>query len=938
VETSASFEPDAVRLARDLARALGLRTLVALGCRRPAALAGLRPDLELIGLDRASDLEACRRRWPEGEWVEWDPDSSVPPALPKERLRASILLCDALLERLEIAEPLLSSLRELLDHAPAAIFATPERDLARDVVDGGPSPARGQARGWNAAELSSLFESSGLRIGWIGLGRSSPESLDRRTLLIAVEGGRGSRIGELLASGPRNLLLDAGVTGAGEAGEERPGRVCIASYEFVGPTRTGGIGTSYTSLAEALARAGHEVTVLFTGWPDSDEVPFAHWIDHYASRGIELCELRPDELPAARAAHSQANRSYLAYLWLKERHRKRPFDVIHFPDTLGHGYYSLLARRQGWAFDAATIAVAPHSPSIWIRDAARMPFETGEEYADDYMERMSVAMADIVISPSAYMLDWISSRGWQVPERAYVQQHVPRLASGNPATAGTQAVAPPREVEEIVFFGRLEPRKGFPLFCDALDLLAGDDDFRHLSVLFLGKQGRVEGMSASDYLERRASRWPWECHLLDSLSQPEAISRLTTEGGRLVVMPSLVDNLPHTVQESLALGLRFIGSRVGGTSELIHPLDVARCTFDPWDHGDAGHGEAPGMPDPESLAAKLREALRSPDFAPARPAADPAQTEAAWVRWHRVIASRRLDPPSADNRRVASPAPPAEPSVCASAISGDGAGLERAAASLEAQDYPRIEVVRVEGEGANARNAAVGSVRADYLLFLAHGAEAKPGLVSALVRGAEQCGAEVVSCVCEVGRPGSRTRLVPVGGPRFAGLLGPWFGTTGYLVGREAFDSAAGFSAVTEPGSEDEDLLCRLALAGAKVQVVPEPLVELADEPAQDGSRPLAYSTSSSRSVSALYEQLTDERLSGLATTSQALWALRARLYEEIGTLEWETRYLGSKVREQESEIARLSSIHDQVVGSRSWRLTAPLRRLGRGVRRIRDR
>ncbi|MGH2950954.1 MAG: glycogen/starch synthase, partial [Solirubrobacterales bacterium] len=84
---------------------------------------------------------------------------------------------------------------------------------------------------------------------------------------------------------PAGLAADPEATAAPAS---RPARVCIVSYEFTGPTRTGGIGTAYTSLAEALAGDGHEVTVLFTGWAPGEEDAFERWAGHYGSLGIGL--------------------------------------------------------------------------------------------------------------------------------------------------------------------------------------------------------------------------------------------------------------------------------------------------------------------------------------------------------------------------------------------------------------------------------------------------------------------------------------------------------------------------------------------------------------------------------------------------------------------------------------------------------------------------
>ena len=40
--------------------------------------------------------------------------------------------------------------------------------------------------------------------------------------------------------------------------------------------------------------------------------------------------------------------SYHTYVWLKEH--QHDFDIIHFPECQGLGFYSLLAKRQGLAF------------------------------------------------------------------------------------------------------------------------------------------------------------------------------------------------------------------------------------------------------------------------------------------------------------------------------------------------------------------------------------------------------------------------------------------------------------------------------------------------------------------------------------------------------------------------------------------------------------
>ena len=87
-------------LARDLARELDARTVVALGCPRPQRLAALTPDLELIALDRADRLEELRRAAAGAECHQWNPAIEGSPPLDAERRRGAIAVCDGVLETL----------------------------------------------------------------------------------------------------------------------------------------------------------------------------------------------------------------------------------------------------------------------------------------------------------------------------------------------------------------------------------------------------------------------------------------------------------------------------------------------------------------------------------------------------------------------------------------------------------------------------------------------------------------------------------------------------------------------------------------------------------------------------------------------------------------------------------------------------------------------
>ena len=250
---------------------------------------------------------------------------------------------------------------------------------------------------------------------------------------------------------------------------------------------------------------------------------------------------------------------------------------------------------------------APTARPRWVLEANGTVFQALDDFADDFIERRCVERCDALISPSAYMLDWMRDRGLAAA-RAPLRAAVRALVAPSRASNRDRSAEHARGRTEIVFFGRLEPRKGVRVFCDALDVLAQDSEPLDLGVTFLGKQSSIDGIEAGEYLAARARRWPWAAEVIDDLGQPEAVAYLRSPGRRITVIPSLADNSPNTVYEALALQIPFIASRVGGTAELIDPLDLAAATFDPRagrQRARSGHGRARR---PASAGARVRAA------------------------------------------------------------------------------------------------------------------------------------------------------------------------------------------------------------------------------------------------------------------------------------------------------------------------------------------
>lgn len=396
--------------------------------------------------------------------------------------------------------------------------------------------------------------------------------------------------------------------------------ICIATHEYQG-VAGGGIGTAFAGLAEALARAGRRVTVLCTGAVS----PRSGWQEvqeGLRARGIEFVML-PDGV-APEGCEYWAGVSYRTFAWLSERN----FDVVHFAEWTGLGYWSMAAKRQGVAFGGTRLAVGLHGSSRWVRAMAGSVLQSQEEAMIDHLERCSIEWADAVVGPSLYIVNWVREAGWQLPRDTVV---VPNLLPQGSAASRSDGAS----VQELVFFGRLESRKGVVLFCDALDLMVGAGEGRSpVAVTFLGPSAAVGHEDGAAYVRKRAKNWPFQVTLIPDLTSAEALSYLASQG-RLAVIPSLGENLPCTVAECVAQGLPFIATAVGGTAELLAQEDAGRVLVEPR---------------ATALAYALQAAIAD-GVAPARPRLTAENIAVAWQAWHAERAGW-TNPPAAEPASV----------------------------------------------------------------------------------------------------------------------------------------------------------------------------------------------------------------------------------------------------------------------------------------------
>jgi glycosyltransferase involved in cell wall biosynthesis/GT2 family glycosyltransferase len=629
-------------------------------------------------------------------------------------------------------------------------------------------------------------------------------------------------------------------------------RICIATWEIEGPSRNAGIGSAYTSLADALKRAGHDVTILFLLGCHPTDGNIVDWVEYFrAEKGMQLIPLPMSHDPQIHAAWASSV-AYHTYVWLKAH--QHDFDIIHFPETQGLGFYSLLARRQGLAFGDTTFVVGTHGPTLWVKEGSHDHVRNLGELEIDFMERMSVSAADVVVSPSQYLLGWMQQNGWELPERTYVTPYVlPEVAAAdNHSSPGEK-----NEIREIVFFGRLEIRKGLKLFCDALDELCARPGGPAFEVSFLGKETELYGRSSIGYISDRSKKWSIPWRLVSNKHQASALDYLRGPG-RMAAICSLADNFPNTVLECVGAGIPLLATNVGGIPEILAAADRENVCFEPR---------------PNVLADRIRTVLQQGALL-ARPSVAFADAERKWVRWHDGVRSRAaLESSAGQNKRPRRESIFPLVSVCF-AHNVRESGAADTLASLKQQDYPDLEIIVAEcgtdsaspsnssnggeklgqhsmsriqcrsSELGAGRNVAAHKAKGEYLFFVDDHTLLLPSTaLSVFVQVAERVDADIVTSTVSffigpsegsLDQRMEHSRRPFLGGDVATGAFANCFGSTNALVRREAFEALGGFSDEAVSTLDDWELFSKAVLAGLRIETMPEVFVWYREDPDQE--------------------------------------------------------------------------------------------------------
>jgi SAM-dependent methyltransferase len=194
--TGITWQPDVYADAARVAKSLGSKRIIDVGCGSGSKLAALADRFETIGIDFGPNVTSTRARFPRLEWREHDlmADEALP--VTSDEASGAVVICADVIEHLPHPDPLLSKLHAVVGHSAVVLLSTPERELRHGIRHLGPPTNTCHTREWSIRELDELLHHAGFEYRSLGLTRSNDHTEELYTILAAIapSGDRRDRI------------------------------------------------------------------------------------------------------------------------------------------------------------------------------------------------------------------------------------------------------------------------------------------------------------------------------------------------------------------------------------------------------------------------------------------------------------------------------------------------------------------------------------------------------------------------------------------------------------------------------------------------------------------------------------------------------------------------------------------------------------------------
>ncbi|MBH8566031.1 glycosyltransferase family 4 protein [Nostoc sp. CENA67] len=332
-------------------------------------------------------------------------------------------------------------------------------------------------------------------------------------------------------------------------------RIAFATTEYVTEKYfSGGLANYLHRIAKALLSLGHEVHIVVLSEIDRDEFEYEGIQIHRLTLG--KIQQRLDKL--SRYSICQTSQcldfSFQVYRKLLKLHKQQPFDIVQFPDWDACGVISslLLPIPQ-------VTRISAYRP-VWCEKSGEE--RDRDEQIIEWLEWLQMRLGKHVYAPS-YTLKRLLAEQAKITHVQVIRTPFYLETSDWDSSVFNEYL---QGKKYLLFFGRFQLHKGFHILAQALPQVFKKHPDCHAVFVGLDLSSSLAS-SMKEYALSFCSQYTDRLVFIDQIPHTQLYPVIA--GAKLVVLPSLIDNLPNACLEAMALGKPIIGTIGASFEELL---------------------------------------------------------------------------------------------------------------------------------------------------------------------------------------------------------------------------------------------------------------------------------------------------------------------------------------------------------------------------------
>lgn len=246
--------------------------------------------------------------------------------------------------------------------------------------------------------------------------------------------------------------------------------------------------------------------------------------------------------------------SYSFYAELKQLHACRPFDIVQYANYNSCGLVSSILLKIPFMLRISTFTPAWHEHQGVRR--------TLDMRAVECLERLQLRVSSNIYAPSHALKQMLEEKTSAGPVRVVRTPFFLETDTCDPSVY--EALLQGKQY--LLFFGRLQLHKGIHVLAGALPRFFKANPECYAAIVGMDIPTRLAS-SMKDYVISRCDGFSDRLVFIGQIPHEQLYPII--QGARVVVLPSLIDNLPNACLEAMALGKPVVGTRGASFEEMI---------------------------------------------------------------------------------------------------------------------------------------------------------------------------------------------------------------------------------------------------------------------------------------------------------------------------------------------------------------------------------